>query len=68
MTTRAQKYSIGRIRQLVVGLLVHSVNPQKAVLFGSYAYGWPNKNSDLDLLVILKNPRDRMKRYVAVSK
>lgn len=28
-------------------------NPQKIVLFGSYAYGKPNKNSDIDLLVVV---------------
>lgn len=28
-------------------------NPQKIILFGSYAYGKPNTNSDIDLLVIV---------------
>jgi uncharacterized protein len=27
--------------------------PEKIILFGSYAYGIPNNNSDVDLLVIL---------------
>lgn len=27
-------------------------DPEKIILFGSYAYGEPNKDSDLDLLVI----------------
>ncbi|MBP9888793.1 MAG: nucleotidyltransferase domain-containing protein, partial [Leptospiraceae bacterium] len=27
--------------------------PEKIVLFGSYAYGNPSSNSDLDLLIIL---------------
>lgn len=29
------------------------INPQKIVLFGSYAYGRPNPNSDIDLLVVV---------------
>ncbi len=29
-------------------------NPEKIILFGSYAYGAPNENSDVDL-VIIKN-------------
>lgn len=28
-------------------------NPQKIVLFGSYAYGKPNPESDLDILVVV---------------
>jgi len=29
--------------------------PEKIILFGSYAYGEPNENSDLDFLVISKD-------------
>ncbi len=29
-------------------------NPQKIILFGSYAYGHPSKDSDVDLLVIME--------------
>ncbi|MBU0581351.1 MAG: nucleotidyltransferase domain-containing protein [Candidatus Margulisbacteria bacterium] len=29
------------------------INPYKAFIFGSYAYGKPQKDSDLDLLVVL---------------
>jgi predicted nucleotidyltransferase len=28
-------------------------NPEKIILFGSYAYGTPNENSDIDLLIIM---------------
>jgi len=30
-----------------------STNPQKIVLFGSYAYGNPDPDSDVDLLVVV---------------
>ncbi len=30
------------------------INPLKVVLFGSYAYGKPTQNSDVDLLVVTK--------------
>lgn len=33
--------------------IVRAVNPQKIILFGSYAYGEPSADSDLDLLVIM---------------
>ncbi len=38
--------------QFVVNTIVESQNPEKIVLFGSYAYGIPSENSDLDLLVV----------------
>ena len=37
-------------------------HPQKIVLFGSYAYGNPTKDSDVDLLVIMTRTRDRGER------
>jgi len=40
-----------------VSLLVEVANPDKIILFGSYAYGEPNDRSDVDLLVI-KNGKD----------
>ena len=33
--------------------IVTHFHPQQIVLFGSYAYGVPNEDSDVDLLVIL---------------
>lgn len=33
--------------------IAHEFKPQKIILFGSYAYGNPNDESDVDLLVIL---------------
>jgi len=38
----------------VVTRLVKEVDPLKIVLFGSYAYGKPNKGSDLDILVVVE--------------
>jgi len=36
-------------------VLLKSSDPYKIILFGSYANGNPNENSDIDLLVILDN-------------
>jgi predicted nucleotidyltransferase len=33
--------------------IAHEFRPSKIVLFGSYAYGEPNPDSDVDLLVIM---------------
>ena len=35
--------------------LVEIFDPEKIFLFGSYAWGIPNKDSDLDLLVIVSH-------------
>lgn len=34
--------------------------PQKIILFGSYAYGQPNEDSDVDVMVVM--PRKRYRR------
>ncbi len=33
--------------------IVENFNPQKIILFGSHAYGKPNADSDVDLLVVM---------------
>lgn len=60
------------MRQLPAGLLdeikrrlVIALNPEQIVLFGSYAYGEPTEDSDIDLLVIVSQsdePRYRRSR------
>ncbi len=45
--------------------LVSSLKPEQIILFGSYAYGEPNEDSDVDLLVIVSQsdePRYRRAR------
>ena len=32
-------------------------NPEKIILFGSYAYGSPTEDSDVDLLVVMRHRR-----------
>ena len=38
--------------QDVVDKIVQGYQPEKIILFGSYAYGTPTEDSDLDLLII----------------
>lgn len=58
---------------LIVEKLMPS-QPEKIILFGSYAYGQPNKDSDIDILVVTKddilpqNFSEKSKIYVEVSK
>ena len=41
--------------------------PDKIILFGSAATGEMNRDSDIDLLVVERNPGDRRKESVEVS-
>src|SRR5512134_864222 len=47
--------------------IVAKLKPEKIILFGSYAYGNPTPDSDVDLLVIMKTKAKEIDRYVAVS-
>jgi predicted nucleotidyltransferase len=39
----------------VVQKIVDEFNPEKVILFGSYAYGKPNIDSDVDMLVVMES-------------
>jgi predicted nucleotidyltransferase len=50
----------------IVRRIVQTVDPDKIILFGSYAYGQPQNDSDLDILVILQSDKPRWQRSVPV--
>ncbi len=53
--------------QAVVRRIVEGYAPDRIILFGSYAYGVPHENSDLDLLIIKENAEaKRAERAVAI--
>jgi len=52
--------------QEVVKRIVESVDPEKIILFGSYAYGEPHEGSDLDILVVMNSDLPRYKRSVPI--
>ena len=52
----------------VVDRIVHSLRPDKIILFGSYASGTPTPDSDVDLLVVLDTDLAPVERYRAVSR
>lgn len=52
----------------VVSLIVANINPDKIILFGSYAYGEPNEDSDLDLLIIKDMQEEKHKRGREIRK
>ncbi len=48
--------------QRVVNRLVAEYAPQQVILFGSYAYGMPDEDSDIDLLIVKETEEPFMKR------
>ena len=45
------KIDINKIKKEILKRLL-PLNPEKIILFGSYAYGNPDENSDIDLYVV----------------
>ncbi len=45
-----------------------SYKPDKVILFGSHAWGRPNKDSDIDLLIIKDTKQSHYKRVPEVRK
>ncbi|MDQ1326809.1 MAG: uncharacterized protein QG641_89 [Candidatus Poribacteria bacterium] len=39
----------------IVQRLVNALHPEKIYLFGSHAYGQPNDDSDVDLLIVVND-------------
>lgn len=48
--------------------IVENIHPEKIILFGSYAYGEPTLDSDIDLLVIMRNRKRSIKNAMTVDK
>ena len=42
--------------------------PEKIILFGSYAYGKPNRDSDIDMFIVRGTTKRRIDRFVEVKK
>lgn len=47
-------------------LVAQAFRPRKIILFGSYAYGWPTRHSDVDLLVIMPHRSGPVRQSVAI--
>jgi hypothetical protein len=62
------KVSVGKALRPAIQKIVEELNPEKIVLFGSYAYGIPNPHSDVDLLVIMKTKASLKDRSWEVSR
>ena len=52
----------------IVSKIKKEYQPDKIILFGSYAYGQPDRDSDVDLLIIKDTPERFIDRLVAVTR
>jgi predicted nucleotidyltransferase len=51
----------------MVQKIVDAFAPQKVILFGSHAWGTPHKDSDVDLLIIMKSDSRPARRSAEIS-
>lgn len=51
----------------MVADIVQHFHPEKVILFGSYAWGTPQQDSDVDLLVIMESDQRPAHRSAAIS-
>ena len=56
------------IIQNMVRKLKNNYTPKKIILFGSYAYGNPKSNSDIDLLIIKDTSEWFIDRWITVRR
>jgi len=50
----------------ITDTIVREYKPEKVMLFGSWAWGYPHEDSDVDLLVIMKSDKSRLDRQQEV--
>lgn len=57
---------IETIKNEIVGKLL-PLEPDKVILFGSYAYGDPRHDSDIDLLLLMDKPKENIEAKALFS-
>ena len=64
-----KRIEVRRASKLIKGMtekIRDKYNPEKIILFGSYAYGKPRKDSDVDLLIIKRTSARHIDRSVRI--
>jgi predicted nucleotidyltransferase len=59
---------VSKTLPIAVRRIARALRPHKIILFGSYAYGNPTPDSDVDLLVVMKTRASSAERSWAVSR
>lgn len=58
--------NIDQIKPQIIERL-KSFDPEKIILFGSYAYGKPTKDSDIDIMIIKKEPEEHIEAKALIK-
>jgi predicted nucleotidyltransferase len=56
--------SINDLVSQIVDKIIREYQPKKIILFGSYAYGEPNEDSDIDLLIVKNTDKKPIDRWI----
>ncbi|RLC66098.1 MAG: nucleotidyltransferase domain-containing protein [Chloroflexi bacterium] len=64
----ATKLPEGDLLQRILEKIVRGYAPERVILFGSYAYGEPRPESDIDLLIIKETERRPLERWVELKR
>lgn len=67
MTKKLQKLYQKEIRK-ITRQIVEKYKPEKIILFGSFAWGKPTKDSDVDLLIVKKTKKRFLARQMEVGR
>ncbi|MCK5853397.1 nucleotidyltransferase domain-containing protein, partial [bacterium] len=67
MNEKTGKLNITELKETIVNNL-KVLNPLKIILFGSYAYGNPNEDSDLDICIVEKSYKSKTKEKSKIRK
>ncbi len=63
-----EKPQANEILERIVAVLKKHYEPEKIILFGSYAYGQPGEESDIDLLIIKETDKPFFQRLAELRK
>jgi len=61
----------GRVKKIIFQIvedIKNKYNPERIILYGSFAYGAPDENSDIDLLIIKETSERPLDRRVRVRR
>jgi len=51
----------------ITARIASACNPERIILFGSYAYGQPKTQSDIDLLIVMNSRKSFFERHKQIS-
>lgn len=68
LVERTSALDVNTVLKMMLQKLIMEYQPEKVILFGSYAYGTPEADSDIDLLIIKETAERFIDRWVRVRR